>query len=137
MKRHAAAFPIAIATFFCSFYLSPIQFTGVGVGSGALISKYDNFCSFGVYRSTYFQMVSTWSCSFDDEESAAAHYGSSIEEPFMRSVISEGANRHLLMIDGPEGMAYCIFWLEGHKSGQICSFDLDHVIAFEDQFYPE
>jgi len=128
MKRIFLGLCILICTFSVGFVWAPLRFINEGVGSAFAGSG--SFCSFGMYSSTQFERVESWSCSFEDYATEQQYL---TEVKSQGKVISDDNEQILVQISAPES-GYCSNRINEDIVASVCSKSLRHVVEFERQY---
>lgn len=131
MKRQLLGALAAVLTFSAAFLVAPIRFVATGVGGG-VTADLQTPCSFSTYSSTYFEKLSDWGCSFDDEDRAKEYFKATIEK-YHPIFVEE--NRAVVSFPAPYGgTGYCLYKRYGRFRSEVCSLSLGHILEFERQF---
>lgn len=129
MNRHFLGLLVAFTTFVIGSLAAPIGFKQLATGHG--VPGNQQFpCSFSVFESSDSGKLTYWQCFSDSEQAAKKEFDWNVSN--YRPVLVDG--RRAVVSYSIEGiMAYCVFRLDGSYRRDICSSDLNTVLAFEDQ----
>ena len=102
-------------------------FNEIHRGVGALTGGH-NTCMFSVFRSTYLEEVSRWSCAFE-EESQARDYFDTLSPA--NKTLERTDSYVLIKIKEPQGDYYCSSTRDGKFITNVCSRAIRSVKAYE------
>lgn len=128
MKKHILGLIVATAVFAIAVYIAPVRFIEEGVGSGT--AGAGSFCSFAVYSTSHMSRLSYWTCTFDDEQVAKAHFENIRSK---QNLVAAGSHRLLVKYDNEFATYYCSTRLYEDLVSEVCSPSIHSISAFEEQ----